>query len=66
MTVLATRVDPRPSKRAWSWSSSNPSPSDKELAAFVLVQPALDVSYTLGLLQGIWYLARGDGGDPIG
>lgn len=36
-----------------------------ELAAFVLVQPALDVSYTLGLVQGLWHLARNDGGDPI-
>jgi GT2 family glycosyltransferase len=36
-----------------------------ELLGFVLVQPALDLSYTVGLAQGLWYLARGDARGPI-
>jgi hypothetical protein len=29
------------------------------------VQPALDLSYTVGLAQGLWYLVRGDARGPI-
>jgi cellulose synthase/poly-beta-1,6-N-acetylglucosamine synthase-like glycosyltransferase len=36
-----------------------------ELAAFFLLQPALDLSYTVGLVQGLWLLARGDARGPI-
>jgi GT2 family glycosyltransferase len=36
-----------------------------ELLGFVLVQPALDLSYTVGLAQGLWYLLRGEARGPI-
>jgi hypothetical protein len=36
-----------------------------ELALFLLVQPALDLSYTVGLGEGCWQLARGKTGAPI-
>jgi glycosyltransferase involved in cell wall biosynthesis len=40
-------------------------PNLLELAAFVLVQPALDLSYAVGLAQGLWHLARGKARGPI-
>jgi cellulose synthase/poly-beta-1,6-N-acetylglucosamine synthase-like glycosyltransferase len=39
--------------------------SPLELAVFFVVQPALDLSYTVGLFQGLWHLARGDAQGPI-
>jgi cellulose synthase/poly-beta-1,6-N-acetylglucosamine synthase-like glycosyltransferase len=36
-----------------------------ELVAFLLAQPALDLSYTVGLAQGLWYVVRGDAHGPI-
>jgi cellulose synthase/poly-beta-1,6-N-acetylglucosamine synthase-like glycosyltransferase len=36
-----------------------------ELVAFLLLQPALDVSYTLGLAEGVWHLVRGRARGPI-
>jgi hypothetical protein len=36
-----------------------------ELGAFFLVQPVLDLSYTVGLVQGLWHLARRDAQGPI-
>ena len=36
-----------------------------ELVAFVLLQPALDVSYTVGLAEGLWHLLLGDAREPI-
>ncbi len=40
-------------------------PGWSELAAFCLVQPALDLSYAFGLAQGLWHLARGKDHGPI-
>jgi GT2 family glycosyltransferase len=37
-----------------------------ELAAFVALQPMLDVAYTLGLVRGVWALRRGADANPIG
>lgn len=37
----------------------------RELGVFVLVQPALDLSYTVGLVLGLWHLVRGDARGPI-
>jgi GT2 family glycosyltransferase len=36
-----------------------------ELLGLLLVQPALDLSYTIGLAQGLWHLLRGDARGPI-
>ena len=36
-----------------------------ELAGFLLVQPALDLSYTVGLVEGLWYLVKGEARGPI-
>ena len=36
-----------------------------ELVAFFLLQPALDVSYTFGLAEGLWHLVRGKARGPI-
>jgi GT2 family glycosyltransferase len=36
-----------------------------ELARLVLTQPLLDVAFTEGLLEGLWYLARGVRSGPI-
>ncbi len=36
-----------------------------ELVAFLLLQPALDVSYTIGLAEGLWHLVLGDARGPI-
>ena len=37
-----------------------------ELLAFVLLQPALDLAYTAGVLEGLLHLARGGRSAPIG
>jgi hypothetical protein len=37
----------------------------RELGAFLLVQPLLDASYAVGLLQGLWLVARGTNGRSI-
>lgn len=37
-----------------------------EWLVFWLVQPLLDAAYTLGLLQGMWHVARGTARRPIG
>jgi GT2 family glycosyltransferase len=37
-----------------------------ELLAFVLLQPALDLAYTAGILEGLLHLARGGRSAPIG
>lgn len=39
--------------------------SPGELVAFVLIQPALDVAFTAGVVEGFWLLARGRS-RPIG
>jgi hypothetical protein len=36
-----------------------------ELVAFLLLQPALDLSYTIGLAEGLWHLVRGKARGPI-
>jgi GT2 family glycosyltransferase len=36
-----------------------------EVVSFLLLQPALDVSYTIGLAEGLWHLARGEARGPI-
>jgi GT2 family glycosyltransferase len=36
-----------------------------ELAAFLLLQPLLDVSYTIGLAEGLWRLASGATRRPV-
>jgi hypothetical protein len=36
-----------------------------ELVGFLLLQPALDLSYTVGLAQGLWHLVRGETRGPI-
>ena len=36
-----------------------------ELVAFLFLQPALDVSYTFGLAEGLWHLVRGKDRGPI-
>jgi hypothetical protein len=36
-----------------------------ELVAFLLLQPALDVSYSIGLAEGLWQLIRGKGRGPL-
>jgi GT2 family glycosyltransferase len=36
-----------------------------ELVAFLLLQPALDLSYTFGLAEGLWHVARGRARGPI-
>ena len=36
-----------------------------ELVAFLLLQPALDVSYTFGLAEGLWHLVHGKARGPI-
>lgn len=37
-----------------------------ELAAFIALQPVLDLAYTLGLGRGVWALRRRAGAAPIG
>jgi hypothetical protein len=36
-----------------------------ELGAFVLLQPVLDASYTVGFVQGLWRVAWGKSGRSI-
>jgi hypothetical protein len=36
-----------------------------ELSAFILVQPMLDLSYSVGLVEGLWHLVRGEARGPI-
>ncbi len=37
----------------------------RELITLLFVQPLLDISFTVGLVQGFWYLARGGRSRPI-
>jgi hypothetical protein len=37
----------------------------REFSAFVLLQPLLDASYTVGFVQGLWRVAGGTNGRSI-
>jgi hypothetical protein len=37
----------------------------REFGAFLLLQPLLDASYTVGFVQGLWRVAGGTSGRPI-